>query len=135
MSELISYLLKHGTTQLSIPRILRTSSLSQWHSLVSDTHSVQIDVLFTLCYEGTAIYAYCILDNYITYTTFTNLTFSIDGVQVGDFSYNPDGSDTYVYDVLVYANTSIPNGNHTFGLHVPQGANASLVLFDYIQYT
>jgi len=71
----------------------------------------------------------------ITYTTFTNLTFSIDGVQVGDFSYNPDGSDAYVYNALVYANTSIPNGNHTFVLHVPQGANASLVLFDYIEYT
>ena len=41
MDELISYLLKHGTTRLSILRILRTSSMSQWYSLVSGTHSVR----------------------------------------------------------------------------------------------
>jgi hypothetical protein len=88
-----------------------------------------------MSFKGTAIYAYCILDNSISYTTFTNLTFSIDGAPVGTFSYIPDGSNTFLYNSLVYANVSIPNGNHTFVLEVPQGANASLALFDYMEYT
>jgi hypothetical protein len=93
-------------------------------------------VVFTSRYDkGTAIYVYFILDNNTTYITFTNLTFSIDGDQVGTFSYNPDGTATYVYDALVYMNTSIPNGDHTFIIHVPHGTIPSLALFDYVQFT
>ena len=86
-------------------------------------------------FKGTAIYAYCIMDNNITYITSTNLTFSIDGAQVGSYSHIPDGSNTYLYNTLVYANASVPNGNHTFVIHSPRGANDSFVLFDYVQYT
>jgi hypothetical protein len=85
--------------------------------------------------KGTAIYAYCVIVNNNTYTTFTNLTFSIDGAQVGSYSHSPDGSNTYLYNTLVYANASVPNGNHTFVIHSPRGANDSFVLFDYVQYT
>jgi len=37
----------------------------------------------------------------------------------------------------VYANASVPNGNHIFVIHSPRGidSDASLVLFDYVQYT
>jgi len=80
------------------------------------------------------VYAYCILDNAVSYTTFTNLTFSIDGSLVGSFSHTPDGSGTFLYNTLVYANTSVPNGDHTFIIHSPRGIDASLVLFDYVEY-
>ena len=83
-----------------------------------------------------AIYAYCILDNHINYGTLTNLTFSIDGVQVGSYSHSPDGSGTYLYNTLVYANTSIPNGDHTFVIHTTGNQTiSSLTLFDYVVYT
>ncbi|KIM72093.1 hypothetical protein PILCRDRAFT_829994 [Piloderma croceum F 1598] len=81
-----------------------------------------------------AVYAYCILDNNVSYTTFTNLTFSIDGSLVGSFSHTPDGSGTFLYNQTVYANDSVPNGDHTFIIHSPRGMNASLVLFDYVEY-
>lgn len=84
---------------------------------------------------GTGIYVYCILDNANTYTTFTNLTFSIDGVQVGTYSHLPDGSGNFIYNQLVYSNATIPNGDHTFVIHSPRGASDSFVSFDYVQYT
>jgi hypothetical protein len=75
------------------------------------------------------------MSNNKTFTSFTNLTFSIDDTQVGSFSYNPDGSNTYLYNTLVYANASIPNGTHTFVIHSPRGASDAVVLFDYVEYT
>jgi hypothetical protein len=84
--------------------------------------------------KGTAIYAYCIIDNHDIpdFATVTNLTFSIDGVQVGSYSHSPDASGTYLYNTLVYANAAVPNGDHTFVIHAQGG---SLTLFDYVQYT
>ena len=75
------------------------------------------------------------MDNNSTYITYTNLTFSLDGARVGSFSYNPDGSGSYLYNTLVYANTSVPNGNHTFVIHLPRGSADTFALFDYVQYT
>lgn len=108
--------------------------MSQCRSTVSKSSQISKLAVQTL-HQGTAVYAYCILDNNNTYTTFTNLTFSLDGEQVGSFSHGPDGSGSYVYNALVYTNTSVPNGNHTFVIHSPRGSVDSLVLFDYVQYT
>jgi len=84
--------------------------------------------------EGTAVYAYCILDNNNTYDTTTALTFFIDNVQVGSFFHAPDGSASYQYNTLVYANASLPNGFHTFQIFLPFAPHY-LILFDYVQYT
>ena len=79
---------------------------------------------------------YCILDNVANdYTTFTYLTFAIDGAQVGSFSHNPDGSGNFEYHVLVYANDTIADGDHTFVIRSPIGGENALVLFDYVIYT
>jgi hypothetical protein len=80
------------------------------------------------------VYAYCILDHNSSYTTVTHLTFSIDGIQVGTFEHTPDGSNTFTYNALVYMNTSIPSGQHTFVIHNPTTID-SLILFDYVVYT
>lgn len=64
------------------------------------------------------------------------MTFSIDGQTVGSFELAPTGQATYDYNVLVYANSSIPSGTHTFVLQNGQpGGAKSLVLLDYIVYT
>jgi hypothetical protein len=73
--------------------------------------------------------------NNLSYSTYTNLSFSIDGALVGTYSYIPDNSGTYLYNTLVYGNASIPNGTHTFVLGSPRGINTALVLFDYVEYT
>ena len=63
---------------------------------------------------GTAVYAYCILDNRNALTTFTNLTFSLDGVQVGSFSHHPGstGQPSWAWcnkcQGLVYAGGPLP---------------------------
>lgn len=76
--------------------------------------------------KGTAIYAYCIIDNSADYDTFTNLTFSIDGVQVGSYSHSPDSPivTQFLYNTLVYANDSVPNGDHIFVIHAQDHSNA-----------
>jgi len=106
-----------------------------WHDATWEP--LQPELTATVSFTGTAVYAYCILANTYSnsYTTFTNLSFSIDGSQVGTFSHIPDGSSSFLYNTLVYSNTSIPNGTHTFVLRAPTGTNNSLVLFDYVQYT
>jgi hypothetical protein len=86
---------------------------------------------------GMAVYAYCILTNpnNDSWAQLTNLTFSIDGAQVGSYFYQSDRTDLYTYDQLVYSNSAVPNGTHTFGIHIPRGVNDSVILFDRVVYT
>jgi len=95
----------------------------------------QAALSITMPFKGTALYAYCILDNAIQYVAFTNLTFFIDGSQVGTFAHVPDGTNIFQYNSLVYSNTSIPDGSHTFAIRTANGVNDSSVLFDYVEYT
>ncbi|KAF7983801.1 hypothetical protein HWV62_19035 [Athelia sp. TMB] len=83
----------------------------------------------------TAVYAYCVLANYVPYaTTFTNLTISMDSEVVGQYMHIPTSSTAFQYDVPVYVNTTLSNAQHTLTLET-QGTNASLILFDYAIYT
>jgi hypothetical protein len=86
---------------------------------------------------GTAVYAYCILinANNDSWPLLTNLTFSIDGAQVGSYFHLSERTDLYTYDQLVYSNSAIPNGTHDFGIHIPRGVNNSAILFDRVVYT
>ncbi|KAF8995268.1 hypothetical protein BDQ17DRAFT_1365873, partial [Cyathus striatus] len=70
------------------------------------------------------------------------MTFYIDSEFVGNFSHTPrivsDQASSYQYNVLVYSNTSIIPGGHTFMLQNGQeggGGNKSLTLFDYLIYS
>jgi hypothetical protein len=86
-------------------------------------------------FKGTAVYAYCILSNHVSFDSFTHLVFSVDGERVGSFLHNPDRSATFLYDQLVYANSSLTNTDHVFVIHVPSGQTPTLTLFDYVRYT
>lgn len=87
-------------------------------------------------FNGTAVYAYCIIDNHSNYTTLTNLTFSLDNRTVGSYTHTPNPlAPIFEYGVPVYANASIPNGEHTFELEATAGHDGSVILFDYLQYT
>lgn len=66
----------------------------------------------------------------------TNFTITLDGMPVEPFVASP--STSFRYNVLLYANTALPNGNHalsiTAGFNPSTGAS-SVMLFDYVDYT
>ncbi|EKM60717.1 uncharacterized protein PHACADRAFT_168032 [Phanerochaete carnosa HHB-10118-sp] len=93
--------------------------------------------LATLQFEGSGIYVYCTVAHTATSPDGnSDMTFFIDGQTMGSFELPPTGQADYDYNILVYANSSIPPGSHTFVLQNgrPGGAK-SLVLLDYIAYT
>jgi hypothetical protein len=49
--------------------------------------------------------------------------------------YTFESSVSYLYNMPVYTNASVPNGNYTFVIHSPRSSIDSVVLFDYVQYT
>ena len=83
---------------------------------------------------GQAIYVFFLLANNIPYvTTFTNLSFTLDGEHMDVFSHEPTDSPDYDYNVPVFAKTDVPTGRHSMNV-VATGANHSLLLFDYVIY-
>lgn len=88
--------------------------------------------------QGTGVYVYCIVPNLFNGTAITtNITFTVDG-QLSDrtFTYVGDNSTNLMYNVTVYANDSLTNGEHTLILEATPGPYAaSTVLFDYLKYT
>lgn len=91
---------------------------------------------------GSAIYAYCIIaPSTDKLDGFTDLRFFIDNEAVGSFTLDPSatGQNDYLYNVLVYGNSSIAPGSgpqHTFTLQNGHpGGNTSLAILDYIVYS
>ena len=87
--------------------------------------------------EGVAIYVYCVVTRSST-QPFGNsdMTFYLDGQQVGTFIQEPNGDSTYHYNVPVYVNASIPSGDHTFMLvNGRAGGQSALALLDCIVFT
>ncbi|KAJ3542873.1 hypothetical protein NM688_g5929 [Phlebia brevispora] len=68
-----------------------------------------------------------------------DIQFYIDGQQVPQsYTFTPDnpGINTYDYNVLLYANNSLPMGAHAIQIqNGVQGVSASLILLDYLVYT
>ncbi|KAI9066502.1 hypothetical protein FKP32DRAFT_372867 [Trametes sanguinea] len=92
--------------------------------------------IITAQFTGTAVYVYNVLANTVLYTTtFTSITFTLDGQNVGQFVHVPTASTDFQYDVPVFASDSLPNGDHTLVIEANGATNSSLVLFDYIVYT
>jgi hypothetical protein len=92
-------------------------------------------IVFTDRTAGTAVYAYCIMANNISgATTTTNLSFTVDGQYLGGFFHNPGPNADYNYNVLVFSNNTLSDGQHNFVL-ASDGPTTSLVLFDYLIYT
>lgn len=88
---------------------------------------------------GNAIYVYVILAPDSAHSDLdadSDLLFTLDGESVGEFSLDGTTYDDYQYDVLVYSNSSIGLGQHTFILQNGQdGGSPALVLFDYMVYS
>ncbi|KAF8995036.1 hypothetical protein BDQ17DRAFT_1430648 [Cyathus striatus] len=84
-------------------------------------------------FHGNALYVFCAFAP--SYNT--NMTFYIDGENVGQFERIPPASD-WEYDVLVYSNSSLAARSHQFTLTNGQygyGGQKSLVLFNYVIYS
>ncbi|KAF7430962.1 hypothetical protein PC9H_006677 [Pleurotus ostreatus] len=105
-----------------------------WHDHTHRSNETRSAVSFP--FSGTAVFVYCILANNLTgITTLANYSFFLDGAEVGRFIHVPENGSDFQYNVLVYSNTSVPNGNHTFQLLADSNVSDTLILFDYAQYT
>ena len=76
----------------------------------------------------------------LSFTSSTNLSFLIDDELVGAFDSAPVGNGSqptaFQYHILLYSNSSIPHGPHTFVLQNGlDGGPDSIVLFDYLIYS
>ncbi|TFK88887.1 hypothetical protein K466DRAFT_52500 [Polyporus arcularius HHB13444] len=106
-----------------------------WHD--STYHPGNPDHTITFGFNGTAVYVYHLLADgtFNGTTTFTNLTFFIDGQYVGQFVRTPDNaSDIILYNVLVFNQTNLSHQPHSFKT-VTNGPTDALILFDYAMYT
>ncbi|RDX46758.1 hypothetical protein OH76DRAFT_816353 [Lentinus brumalis] len=106
-----------------------------WHDATHGTGDVE-PLLITAQFSGTAVYVYNVLANTVPWTTtYTSLTFSLDGEQVGTYVHVPTSDTAFEYDVPVYTNGDLANKQHTLIIEATGSTNNSLVLFDYIVYT
>ncbi|KAL4266469.1 hypothetical protein AB1N83_003325 [Pleurotus pulmonarius] len=105
-----------------------------WHDYTRRSNETSAAVSFP--FTGTALFVYCILANSLPgITTLADYSFILDGAEVGRFIHVPEIGSDFQYNVLVYSNTSMLNGNHTFQLVADSNFNDTLILFDYAQYT
>ncbi|KAI0370457.1 hypothetical protein BV20DRAFT_298421 [Pilatotrama ljubarskyi] len=104
-----------------------------WHD--STYHPGNPDRGLTASFSGTAVYVFFIVPNFVQYTTtFTNLSFSVDGTYMNQYTHNPDSSSTILYKVPVFTAATLANTDHTIEIRA-SGPTASILLFDYIAYT
>ncbi|TFY65485.1 hypothetical protein EVJ58_g1953 [Rhodofomes roseus] len=90
----------------------------------------------TLTFNGTAISVYCIIANLVEsdITTFTNISFEMDGAPAGHYVHTPNKGN-FEYNVTVYSVAGLSNEQHTLIMTAAQGTSPSLVLFDWAMYT
>ncbi|RDX42949.1 hypothetical protein OH76DRAFT_1248839 [Lentinus brumalis] len=106
-----------------------------WHD--STYHPGQPQRVVQISFNGSAVYVYNLVANNIPgTTTFTNLTFILDGTEVGQYSHFPqnNAASTILYRTVVYQNDSLAQAPHTLSIEAG-GPTDSLVLFDYVIYT
>ena len=89
-------------------------------------------------HTGSGLYIFFILANDlgVNITTMTNVEFTLDNVQVATFTHYPTTSTNFDYNQTVYANNSIPYGEHTMTIApINDSVDSILILFDYLIYT
>lgn len=112
-----------------------------WHDGTSngDTNNTSEPLrLASVPFYGTAVYVYCVLSNTETVPDgYSDMTFLIDSHPAGTFVHVPQGGPSlFTYNVSVFANDSLPNGNHTLTIqNGVVGGPKSLVLLDYVVYS
>jgi hypothetical protein len=87
--------------------------------------------------EGTAIYIFCILVNAKKQPYGdSDMQFYLDDGVVGNFRRTAPGTNTYEYNVSVYAKEGLAQGMHTLTLQNGfNGGKAVTTLLDYIIYS
>ncbi|KZT68208.1 hypothetical protein DAEQUDRAFT_344616 [Daedalea quercina L-15889] len=111
--------------------------MGTWHDTTSNSPASSPAHTVALTFNGTAIWVYCILANFVgeSITTSTNISFELDGAPAGVYTHEPDTSDDdYAYNVTVYSNTGLSHSEHTLIMTAAQGQSASLLLFDWAKY-
>ncbi|KAJ7923044.1 hypothetical protein B0H13DRAFT_2185293 [Mycena leptocephala] len=104
-----------------------------WHGSTFSANSkphANVPLIASVSFNGSAVYVFCALDGNI------DATFYLDGVQVGTLLRTAVEPAGYEYNVPVYANPSIPQGQHTLVMQNgrPNGIQ-SLMILDSIVYT
>ena len=85
---------------------------------------------------GTAVFIFLILANQVpSATTFTNISFTLDGSYEGAFMHTPDATIQFEYHVNGFTKNNLQNKAHTILITNQPGSDNSLVLFDYLIYT
>lgn len=107
------------------------------HGYVVHVHAIMFLLLSDPNPPGSAVYVFCIIPHASSpFIGTSDMTFFLDGKQVGTFALAPNGSNVYDYNVPVYANASVPPGKHLITLrNGTPNAPQSLVMLDYIVYT
>ncbi|KAJ7097259.1 hypothetical protein B0H15DRAFT_35317 [Mycena belliarum] len=108
-----------------------------WHD--SSQFRGKAPVSVTLSFTGTSINVFCILANTIPggAGTRTDLAFLLDGSPQAPFSHRPDSTSGYLYNQNVLSVSGLAQASHRLVVssNLPPDANATLMLFDYAQYT
>ncbi|KAH9930967.1 uncharacterized protein B0H18DRAFT_872741 [Fomitopsis serialis] len=113
-----------------------------WHDTTSNvcnnqdvsspsTHSVNFS------FTGTALTVYCIMVSQGPVAWLTNLSFTLDG-EISNTAFSPSPvASTYgfQYNVNVFSKSALSNEQHTFAMSAIAGSSASVLLFDYAEYT
>ncbi|TBU22289.1 hypothetical protein BD311DRAFT_676434, partial [Dichomitus squalens] len=103
-----------------------------WHAAIrwQDGQDADITVNFT----GSAVYVYHMVANiFPAVDTSSQLSFILDDEAAGQYNNVPDASCSILYNVLVFANTTLENIAHT--LIIRGRGTTPLILFDYLVYT
>ena len=102
-----------------------------WHDTTPTTSDLPTTV--TVQFIGSAVYVFNILPNTLpATTTLANISFSIDGEHVGNFTRSPKSGTAILYNQLVYQNTTLNYGPHILAM---TPSSDSLIIFDYLLYT
>ncbi|KAH0832372.1 hypothetical protein J3R83DRAFT_13401, partial [Lanmaoa asiatica] len=107
-----------------------------WHDCsYSPTAGVEQAINFN--FTGTALYIFFIIANIqIGTSTLTNIEFVLDGVVVSQYTHIPSSTiSDYQYNVPVYVNEALTNGEHTMMIQPASLQNNMLMLFDYLIYS
>ncbi|KAI0757405.1 hypothetical protein C8Q80DRAFT_1265336 [Daedaleopsis nitida] len=107
-----------------------------WHGNVYNPGNSSLAPYAQFPFEGVGVYVYCVIQT----SSSTDLSFFIDNLEVGSYTYRSsgtDGTDTYEYAVPVYVNTSLSPGKHHIEIRngILGSVTQSLAVLDYIIYT
>lgn len=85
---------------------------------------------------GTAVYVVCILTGSAASPDGnTDMTFMLDGKDVGSFEKAPDGDATYHFNQTVFSATGLSNSSHTLQVQSGHAGQKALILLDAVVYT